>query len=87
MTTVVHLLHKLLLDIIMCTVSSWWNNKANIRKSFPFFSQAVSNKATVQQSGILAHLVTGDLILVDKGFPIFDIVPEGVIVNIPPFLY
>ena len=31
-------------------------------------------------------MVTGDLILADKGFLIQDIVPKGVSVNIPPFL-
>jgi hypothetical protein len=31
-------------------------------------------------------LATGDLILADKGFLIQDIVPNGVSVNIPPFL-
>ncbi|KAL3053057.1 hypothetical protein OYC64_005561 [Pagothenia borchgrevinki] len=50
------------------------------------FPGSVSDKSIVQQSGILAHLVAGDLILADKGFLISDIVPEGVIVNIPPFL-
>ncbi|CAM4597631.1 unnamed protein product [Leuciscus chuanchicus] len=50
------------------------------------FPGSASDKFIVQQSGILAHLVAGDLILADKGFLISDIVPAGVIVNIPPFL-
>ena len=47
---------------------------------------SISDKEIVQQSGLLNHLVPGDLILADKGFLIQDIVPSGVSVNIPPFL-
>ena len=47
---------------------------------------SISDKAIVQESGLLNHLVAGDLILADKGFLIQDIVPNGVSVNIPPFL-
>ena len=50
------------------------------------FPGSVSDKAIVQESGILNHFVAGDLILADKGFLISDIVPRGVDVNIPPFL-
>ncbi|XP_033961151.1 uncharacterized protein [Pseudochaenichthys georgianus] len=50
------------------------------------FPGSVSDKAIMQHSGILEHLVAGDLILADKGFLISDIVPAGVNVNIPPFL-
>lgn len=52
----------------------------------PLFPGSVSDKAIMQQSGILEHLVAGDLILADKGFLISGIVPAEVIVNIPPFL-
>ncbi|KAL7396160.1 hypothetical protein ABVT39_001263 [Epinephelus coioides] len=45
----------------------------------PFFPGSVSDNAIMQQSGILEHLVAGDLILADKGFLISDIVPAGVI--------
>ncbi|XP_067023274.1 uncharacterized protein [Acropora muricata] len=47
---------------------------------------SISDKSIVQQSGLLKHFVAGDLILADKGFLIQDIVPNGVSVNIPPFL-
>ena len=47
---------------------------------------SVSDKAIVAKSGILEVIRLGDLILADKGFLIRDIVPEGVSVNIPPFL-
>ena len=47
---------------------------------------SVSDKCIVQESGLLKHLVAGDLILADKGFLIQDMVPRGVSVNIPPFL-
>ena len=50
------------------------------------FPGSVSDKAIVQESGILTHFVAGDLILADKGFLIGDLVPNGVHVNIPPFL-
>ena len=47
---------------------------------------SISDKAIVQESGLLNHLSPGDMILADKGFLIQDIVPHGVSVNIPPFL-
>lgn len=47
---------------------------------------SISDKAIVQQSGLLKQFVAGDLILADKGFLIQGIVPSGVSVNIPPFL-
>jgi hypothetical protein len=47
---------------------------------------SISDKAIVEKSGFLKHLVPGDLVLADKGFLIQDIVPNGVYVNIPPFL-
>ena len=50
------------------------------------FPGSVSDKAVVQQSGLLDIFKPGDLILADKGFLIQDIVPNGVAVNIPPFL-
>ena len=47
---------------------------------------SISDKAIVQKSGFLDQLSTGDLVLADKGFLIQDIVPNGVSVNIAPFL-
>ena len=47
---------------------------------------SISDKAIVQESGLLNDLTPGDLVLADKGFLIQDIVPRGVSVNIPPFL-
>jgi len=38
------------------------------------------------KSGLLEKLVAGDLIIADKGFLIRDILPQGVSLNIPPFL-
>ncbi|XP_068742187.1 uncharacterized protein [Montipora capricornis] len=54
-----------------------------VRKLYP---GSISDKAIVQQSGLLNHLTAGDLVLADKGFLIQDLVPNGVSVNIPPFL-
>ena len=45
-----------------------------------------SDKAIVQQSGLLNHLTAEVLVPADKGFLIQDLVPNGVSVNIPPFL-
>lgn len=47
---------------------------------------SISDKAIVQQSGLLKHFSAGDMIMADKGFLIQDILPHGVSVNIPPFL-
>ncbi|XP_043245634.1 uncharacterized protein LOC122393536 isoform X1 [Amphibalanus amphitrite] len=46
-----------------------------------------SDKLIVETSGLLEQLTTGDLILADKGFPIKDIVPDGVTVNTPAYLF
>ncbi|KAL7405528.1 hypothetical protein ABVT39_002508 [Epinephelus coioides] len=141
-STLVHVLHKLLFSETMSIVPSWQKNQRSMPASFqssafncrmivdctdtkiaapsqmdqakltyssyrgmhsfkvlisvapngvinfciPLFPGSVSDKAIMQQSGILEHLVAGDLILADKGFLISGIVPAGVIVNIPPFL-
>ena len=47
---------------------------------------SISDKSTVQQSGLLNHLTAVDLVLAKKGFLILDLVPTGASVNIPPFL-
>ena len=54
-----------------------------ISKLFP---GSVSDKVIVKESGLLDILEPGDMSLADKGFLIQDIVPNGVTVNIPPFL-
>ena len=56
----------------------------HVSKLFP---GSKSDKAIVENSGVLNHFKPGDLILADKGFLISDVVPVGVSVNIPPFLY
>ena len=50
------------------------------------FPGSVSDTAITMHSGLLEHLEAGDMVLADKGFLISDIVPDGVSVNIPPFL-
>jgi len=47
---------------------------------------STSDKKIVSHCGILSLLEPGDLILADKGFLISDILPDGVSLNIPPFL-
>lgn len=59
---------------------------ATITYCSPLYPGSASDKAIVAKSGILETFKPGDLILADKGFLISDIVPEGVSVNIPPFL-
>ena len=46
----------------------------------------VSDKQITQESGVLDLLDEGDNVMVDGGFDISDIVPNGVSVNMPPFL-
>ncbi|XP_050056157.1 uncharacterized protein LOC126549819 [Aphis gossypii] len=50
------------------------------------FPGSTSDKILTLHSGLLAQLEEGDLVLADKGFLIRDILPNGVHLNIPPFL-
>lgn len=47
---------------------------------------STSDKKIVEDCDILNQMVAGDLILADKGFLIKDLLPNGVSLNIPPFL-
>lgn len=47
---------------------------------------STSDAAIVDHCGILDMLKPGDMILADKRFDIFDKLPPGVTLNIPPFL-
>ena len=42
--------------------------------------------AIVDHSKMLQHFEAGDLILADKGFTIYKLLPQGLSLNIPPFL-
>lgn len=46
----------------------------------------VSDKQITRESGVLALLDSGDNVMVDRGFDIRDILPAGVMLNMPPFL-
>ena len=46
----------------------------------------VSDKQITRESGVLELLEAGDNVMVDRGFDIAGIVPDGVAVNMPPFL-
>ena len=46
----------------------------------------VSDKQITRGSGVLNLLEPGDNVMVDRGFDILDIAPNGVIVNMLPFL-
>lgn len=46
----------------------------------------VSDKQITRESGVLDLLDAGDKVMVDRGFDISNIVPDGVTVNMPPFL-
>ena len=47
---------------------------------------STSDKEIFKHCGVVEQLKSGDMILADKGFLISDCVPQGVTVNIPPFL-
>lgn len=47
---------------------------------------STSDAAIVDHCRVLQQLKAGDLILADKGFNIYDKLPSGVFLNIPPFL-
>lgn len=47
---------------------------------------STSDKEKVKHSEVIDVFNSGDLILADKGFFISDLLPEGVSLNIPPFL-
>lgn len=47
---------------------------------------STSDKAIVEHCGIINQFEPGDLIIADKGFLISDLLPQGVYLNIPPFL-
>ena len=50
------------------------------------WSGRVSNKQITRESGVLELMESGDNVMVDRGFDIKDLVPNGVTVNMPPFL-
>lgn len=45
----------------------------------------MSDRQITRESGVLDLLSSGDNVMVDRGFEIKDIVPDGVMVNMPPF--
>jgi len=45
-----------------------------------------SDKKITKDSGIYSLLQSGDSIMADRGFDLDDDLPEGVLLNIPPFL-
>jgi hypothetical protein len=52
----------------------------------PLYPGSVSDNAITKHCGILDKLVPGDLILADKGFTVFNDLPQGVRLNSPAFL-
>ena len=61
---------------------------SNVQVSFlsDLWGGRVSDKQITRESGVLDSIESGDNIMVDRGFDIKEIVPEGVTVNMPPFL-
>ena len=47
---------------------------------------STSDKKITEHCGITKKLSAGDLVLADKGFLISDVLPDGVSLNLPPFL-
>ena len=45
-----------------------------------------SDKAITMDTGIIQNMVSGGCVMVDKGFNIHDLPPQGVRINILPFL-
>lgn len=54
--------------------------------SSDLYPGSTSDAAIVDHCSVLDQLKAGDMILADKGFNIFDKLPSGVTLNIPPFL-
>ena len=58
--------------------------------ALPFVSDIytgrTSDKKTTQDSQIFTLLETGDSVMADKGFDIGEDLPQGVHLNVPPFL-
>jgi len=50
------------------------------------YTGRTSDKQATVECGILSLLEKGDSVMADKGFEIENVLPEGVSVNIPPFL-
>lgn len=50
------------------------------------YGGSTSDKELTKQSGLLDLLNPGDQVMADKGFTIADVLPNGVTLNIPPFL-
>ncbi|KAK9704006.1 THAP domain [Popillia japonica] len=48
---------------------------------------SISDKKITANCGVLKEFVAGDLIVADKGFLIAELLPPGVALNLPPFLY
>ncbi|KAK9754568.1 DDE superfamily endonuclease [Popillia japonica] len=54
---------------------------------FTFLAGSISDKKITANCGVLKEFVAGDLIVADKGFLIAELLPPGVALNLPPFLY
>ena len=50
------------------------------------YGGCASDKAITADLGIMDKMVSGNTVMVDKGFKIHDLAPHGVGINIPPFL-
>ncbi|KAH9361583.1 hypothetical protein HPB48_001460 [Haemaphysalis longicornis] len=49
------------------------------------YGGSTSDRAIVQQSAVLDLLEPGGGVMVDKGFKVDDLLPQGVAIHIPPF--
>lgn len=52
----------------------------------PCYPGSTSDKAIIKHSNFFKDLKPGDLVLADKGFTVYEDLPPGVSLNIPPFL-
>lgn len=53
----------------------------------PLYFGSASDVTLAKHCGILEKLSPGDMVIADKGFPLYNHIPPGVSLNIPPFLY
>ena len=52
----------------------------------PVYDGRISDKDLTKRSGLLRKLEEGDVIMADRGFDVQDDLPDGVELNMPPFL-
>ncbi len=60
--------------------------KRNAEQMSDLYPGLMSNKSIVERCEVLKQMQPGDLVIANKGFLVYDLLPLGVSLNIPPFL-